>query len=73
MVKLINEHYSILELCYKQIISFENKLLDAQKNILKTETPCKWCYSFIFVLFVIIICLRIYILGGLLFNSLLTH
>ena len=49
MVKLINEHYSILELCYKQIISFENKLLNAQKNILKTEAPCKWCYCFIYV------------------------
>ena len=73
MVKLINEHYSILELWFKQFISFENKLLDAQKNLLKTKTPCKWCYYFIFVLLLIIICLRNYILGGLLFNSLLTH
>ena len=73
MVKLINKHYSILELCYKQIISFENKLLDAQRNSLKTETPCKWCYCFIYFLFVIIIYLRIYILGGLLINSLLKH
>ena len=73
MVKLINKHYSILELCFKQIISFENKLLDAQKNFLKTETPCSWCYCFIYFLFVIIICLRIYILGGLLVNRLLKH
>ena len=69
MVKLINEHYSILELCYKQIISFENKLLNAQRNSLKTETPCKWCYCLIFLLVLIIICFRIYILGGLLVNS----
>ena len=73
MVKLINEHYSILELCYKQIISFKNKLLDAKRNSLKNKMPCTWCYCFIFVLFVIIICLRRYILGGLLVNRLLTH
>ena len=73
MVIFINEHYSILELCYNQIISFENKLFDTQRNSLKTETPCTWCYCFIFVLFVIIICLRIYMLGKLLVNSLLTH
>ena len=73
MVKFINEYYSILELCYKLIIFFENKLLDAQRNCLKTKTPCKWCYCFIFVLFVIIIYLRIYILGGQLVNSLFTH
>ena len=31
MGQLINKHYSILEMYYNQIISFEIKLLDAQK------------------------------------------
>ena len=56
MENIINNNNDILELCYKQIISLENILIEAQKNSLKFETPCKWCYCFIFVLFVIIIC-----------------
>ena len=51
MENIINKNNDILKLCYKQIISFENKLLDAQRNSLKTETLCKWCYCFIFVLY----------------------
>ena len=56
MENIINKNNDILELCYKQIISLKNKLLEAQRNSLKTETPCKWCYCFIVVIFVIIIC-----------------
>ena len=32
MEHIINKNNDILELCYKQIISLENKLLDAQRN-----------------------------------------
>ena len=36
MENIINKNNNILELCYKQIISLENKLLEAQSNSLKT-------------------------------------
>ena len=49
MENIIIKNNGILELCYKQIIFLENKLLEAQRNFLKSETPCKWCYCFIFV------------------------
>ena len=37
MENIIIKNNDILELCYKQIISLENKLLEAQGNSLKNQ------------------------------------